>query len=1207
MNLLRVPKGRATRWPGRARILPVRAAAALAAAAVGASADGIASAAPPSSDYRLIFADEFNGTTLDAQKWNYNYTWGNQHNHRAYMDPSQVKIGGGALNLQAIAQRHPSATDGQADGAWQVRNYTSGAINSSGKLNLTNGYIEARIKMSDVVGSWPAFWTLQNGWPPEIDIMEFPRSGSNSASQYWANYHYTNASNAHASYGWQMSTPNLTTSYHDFAVEWTPTAMRFYFDGALRQTVTDAAAIADSANMYLILNHAVGGWAGEPAPNSSFPANYEVEWVRAWQKLPTAGAATSTWNVNGSAGWDAAASWNGAVPKYGDHAVKFGRVGAAAAATVDWGNSRTVGSIEFSGDATGTTAYTVGVNGSGLQLASTAGGAVGIGAVSSSTANQTVAARVELYNNATLYNDMTGGQTLGITGNVVGAGRLIAEGVGAVVLSGANNTYTGGTTIDAGGQGPAVLRANANGALGTGGVIIGEAGNGTSARLEVTGGRVLNNNIDFRGRNNSTVGIQSLSGNNKLAGTITLNLGGGSYAIQSDAGTLMLTGSAPGATATNVAIQAGSGDRTVTLQGAGNGEISGVVRDGGGKVSVAKAGAGTWTLSAANTYTGATTISGGTLKLAAPATIAPVGAYSFDNVTDAVGNPVSSGILGTNYVVPNGGSGGTAINGKANHANNSGGNSGATLVAGRFGNGLRLNGLGSSIDIPSKIVDQGGSGSWSMSAWIKTATPGSAFVSKNQGGTGWGSGFSVFYLGQNPIGSVQGPYPTAVRWGGGFVQGNAPVADNGWHLLTYVSDAGLKTVYVDGVAQAINMADFINPDTATFTRLGFNIDNAGGDGARHFNGDLDEIKFFNDALTAKQVQDLFAGNAILNPAAGPILPASTVVSITASGAKLDLNGNSQAIASLSGVAGSLITLGSGTLTTGSNNASTSFAGSISGSGGVTKVGTGTLTLGGANSYTGATTASGGKVLLNASITTSSALNATGGTIELAAGGSKLVKTSGVTINSGGKLDLQDNKLIVSGGALGAAVNGDYGGITGMIQDGRTGGTWTGSGIMTSQADADTGLTGLAVAAATAGQVVDGQTLNAGDVIVMYTLVGDADLNRRIDGDDYFRIDSNLGSTTPSYAKGDFDYNGRIDGDDYFLIDRNIGRQSLATFPAGAGAEVAAGGLAEGASAVPEPASMALLLASAAGTLRRRRRRATASVRTPSLSQRNSPR
>jgi fibronectin-binding autotransporter adhesin len=110
------------------------------------------------------------------------------------------------------------------------------------------------------------------------------------------------------------------------------------------------------------------------------------------------------------------------------------------------------------------------------------------------------------------------------------------------------------------------------------------------------------------------------------------------------------------------------------------------------------------------------------------------------------------------------------------------------------------------------------------------------------------------------------------------------------------------------------------------------------------------------------------------------------------GVVLDLNNANQTVGSLAGggTTSGNVSLGSGTLTTGGNNTSTTFSGTISGTGGLTKVGTGTFTLTGANAYSGSTQVTAGTLLVN---------NTTGsGT------GTGMVSVSGTgTVGSGGTL------------------------------------------------------------------------------------------------------------------------------------------------------------------------------------------------------------
>ena len=102
----------------------------------------------------------------------------------------------------------------------------------------------------------------------------------------------------------------------------------------------------------------------------------------------------------------------------------------------------------------------------------------------------------------------------------------------------------------------------------------------------------------------------------------------------------------------------------------------------------------------------------------------------------------------------------------------------------------------------------------------------------------------------------------------------------------------------------------------------------------------------------------------------------------ASGATLNLNSFNQSIGSLAGAGN--VALGSATLTTGNDNTSTIFSGTISGTGGLTKIGTGTLVLAGANTFSGGTTVAGGALrLANNQALGTGALTTTGSVVDYA--------------------------------------------------------------------------------------------------------------------------------------------------------------------------------------------------------------------------------
>jgi hypothetical protein len=66
----------------------------------------------------------------------------------------------------------------------------------------------------------------------------------------------------------------------------------------------------------------------------------------------------------------------------------------------------------------------------------------------------------------------------------------------------------------------------------------------------------------------------------------------------------------------------------------------------------------------------------------------------------------------------------------------------------------------------------------------------------------------------------------------------------------------------------------------------------------------------------------------------------------------------------------------------------------------------------------------------------------------------------------------------------------------------------------------------------------GQTVDNTAVLVRYTWNGDADLNRTIDGGDFFKADQGFGNVWRGYENGDFDFSGSVNADDYWLIDAN---------------------------------------------------------------------
>ncbi|WP_143277667.1 beta strand repeat-containing protein [Bordetella genomosp. 10] len=185
--------------------------------------------------------------------------------------------------------------------------------------------------------------------------------------------------------------------------------------------------------------------------------------------------------------------------------------------------------------------------------------------------------------------DTAAGTTLGMNGAIAGGGALNKLGAGTLVL-GADNTYTGGTTISAG-----ILQLGAGGTTGS---IVGDVANdGTLAFNRgdtYTFGGVVSGtgNVTQQGS-----GVTVLTADNTYTGGTTISAG----TLQLGAGGT--TGSIVGDVANDGTLAFNRGDTYTfvgTVSGSGN---------------VAQQGSGVTVLTADNTYSGGTTISAGTLQL----------------------------------------------------------------------------------------------------------------------------------------------------------------------------------------------------------------------------------------------------------------------------------------------------------------------------------------------------------------------------------------------------------------------------------------------------------------------------------------------------------------------------------------------------------------------------------------------------------------
>jgi beta-glucanase (GH16 family) len=173
--------------------------------------------------------------------------------------------------------------------------YSSAKIKTKLKIENRYGRFEARIKLPNGQGLWPAFWMLGNNFPAtswpncgEIDIMEYRGSQSNTVSSALHGPSYSG--NTPIAHRYVLPVDNFTSSFHVFAVEWESDQIRFYVDDTLHYTATKSM-IEQHGNwvfdhpFFIVLNLAVGGqFDGDPASKSIFPATMLVDYVRIYAR-----------------------------------------------------------------------------------------------------------------------------------------------------------------------------------------------------------------------------------------------------------------------------------------------------------------------------------------------------------------------------------------------------------------------------------------------------------------------------------------------------------------------------------------------------------------------------------------------------------------------------------------------------------------------------------------------------------------------------------------------------------------------------------------------------------------------------------------------------------------------------------------------------------------------------------------------------------
>ncbi|HWC00810.1 MAG TPA: glycoside hydrolase family 16 protein [Bryobacteraceae bacterium] len=259
-----------------------------------------AAAAPQTPEWKLVWSDEFDRDGKpDPAKWTYE-TGFVRNEELQWYQPQNAWCEKGLLIIEGRRERvkNPRFEPGSAN--WKANReyaeYTSACLITKGIASWQYGRLEMRGRIDTRAGLWPAFWSLgvKGRWPHngEIDIMEYYR-GTLLANLIWQGkgQDRTDSITKRKPIA-SFSDPEWSKKFHVWRMDWDENRAVISVDGeVLNDSDLNQTANPDGTNGFrqahsILLNLAIGGTAGGDPSSTEFPARFEVDYVRIYQKSP---------------------------------------------------------------------------------------------------------------------------------------------------------------------------------------------------------------------------------------------------------------------------------------------------------------------------------------------------------------------------------------------------------------------------------------------------------------------------------------------------------------------------------------------------------------------------------------------------------------------------------------------------------------------------------------------------------------------------------------------------------------------------------------------------------------------------------------------------------------------------------------------------------------------------------------------------------
>lgn len=221
----------------------------------------------------LVFEDHFNGKMRPEWKTNLWFPGVINNEKQAYVSDA-VRFHPDRLIIDIKSEPTPTWWD-----ARRIMPYKSGFIHTHESFSVTNGVMEAKVKIPKANGLWPAIWLIAEDKKilpkplPEIDVIEILGMATKRVRM---NYHDGSLDPSAHPHVYE-SVADLSSGYHIYTCRWDAQGVEYFLDGSW---IGSYVGPTYPGPYHLCFNCAVGGWAGTPDPVIN--ETMEIDYVRVW-------------------------------------------------------------------------------------------------------------------------------------------------------------------------------------------------------------------------------------------------------------------------------------------------------------------------------------------------------------------------------------------------------------------------------------------------------------------------------------------------------------------------------------------------------------------------------------------------------------------------------------------------------------------------------------------------------------------------------------------------------------------------------------------------------------------------------------------------------------------------------------------------------------------------------------------------------------